>query len=346
VSRILLIAPAGWHAPDVAKGLYALGHDVYFAGEPRVRFGERTALRVANRLTLIAPAVSVTIGAVERLLALVAEPDLIVAWSSFALASEFARRAPVIVVRGSTHIRRQRETLSRGPRASKPSWPAVWLEETEYRRADRITVPTELIARDRYWRRQQVAPVVTPYGFPTPRPASARRNRPKHGLRLIFGGALGVRKGIDRLALLLRSRHELVESFHLYGKRRRLDVLPALPRWWQVHSTLGRDAWFAALDQADLLVLPSREEGMARVGQDAMACGVPVLATPEAGLGLWLERGAGIELPYERWLTEFWSTLDRIQAEWPTLSKSAKAVAGSWTWRDHAELLLTQARLS
>ena len=81
---------------------------------------------------------------------------------------------------------------------------------------------------------------------------------------------------------------------------------------------------------------------MARVGQEAMAMGVPVIATPESGLGDWLERGGGGVLPYERWPSLLDLLLTRIQAEWQDFSSSALRIASSWTWRDHAELLLAQ----
>jgi glycosyltransferase involved in cell wall biosynthesis len=53
--------------------------------------------------------------------------------------------------------------------------------------------------------------------------------------------------------------------------------LPGLT--WQAYTPELR----AALQQADVFVFPSIEEGSALVTYDALACGLPVITTPNAG---------------------------------------------------------------
>jgi glycosyltransferase involved in cell wall biosynthesis len=347
VGTFLIVAPGLWHAPDLARGLQQLGHRVRIVGmsqdRPTTRLLTRATLRVAGRWPLTAPAITAPLGMTARL-NVRSSPDAVFAWSSFALASEVRRQAPVVVVRGSTHIRTQRHLLAAAPPRSRPSPMTVRLEEVEYRNADAVTVPTQQIADDPHWKRQHVCPIVTPYGFPgiSSYGHPERHTTARDGLRLVFGGAVSYRKGLDRLSSALRVRPPSVSSFELFGNLSEGIDSRSLPEWWTLRGHAPRAEWQDALNQAHLLVLPSREEGMARVGQEAMACGVPVIATPESGLGLWLGEGGGIEMPHQDWVPSLSTVLARVQAEWTHFSSRAAATAESWTWRDHASLLLAQ----
>lgn len=293
----------------------------------------------------MAAPVTASVGISARL-AVNSTVDAIFAWSSFALASELGGRTPVIVVRGSTHARTQHQLLAAAPRSLGPSLLTLYLEEAEYRRSDAVTVPTRQIAEDPEWERQGVRPVVTPYGFPSDdRPRCAdRAAKARAGLRLVFGGSVGYRKGFDRLVATLPEPPSSVTSFELFGAISERDMLAA-PPWWKIHGPQPRTVWLDALARAHVLLLPSREEGMARVGQEAMSMGVPVIATPQSGLGIWLEQGGGAELPHEQWPSRLEPLLSRVQMEWTNYSNRAMDIAESWTWRDHAKLLLAQTGL-
>ncbi|MBM3489813.1 MAG: glycosyltransferase [Alphaproteobacteria bacterium] len=120
---------------------------------------------------------------------------------------------------------------------------------------------------------------------------------PGDGARYVACGRLTAQKGFDRL----------------------LDMLPSLPGAWQLtilgdgpdYDALTRQAaalglgdrvrlagfaanpwsWFAG---ADALLLPSRWEGQSNVALEALACGCPVIATPEAGgIGELADEAAG-----------------------------------------------------
>jgi glycosyltransferase involved in cell wall biosynthesis len=346
--RVSIIAPGLWHAPEVADALRGLGHSIEIVGAGLRHKMLDKPLRLiagaAGRVPACAPPVHAGLGALAHLV----EPkgaDLVICWSSFALASEIRSKAPLVLVRGSHHIRTQRALLAGGPRRARPARLMVRLEEAEYRRASTITVPTNEIASDSHWRSHGKSPVVTPYGFPATVSHLAAPSSKQQGLRVIFGGAVSYRKGIDRLVEVLQDRPPWVKSFDLFGGLAPGAAASELPTWWAVHAAVSHRTWIHALRNADVLVLPSREEGMARVGQEAMACGVPVVATPESGLGQWLAQGAGLELPASDWNAGFAGILETIRNEWRDYSQRATEVAGSWTWRDHASLLLTQARV-
>ena len=340
--KVVIIAPALWHAPDVAAGLRALGQEVEIVGaaqrHPLAAFPLKAIRGLSVRISSVQPVINFGLGALAT--ALADCNAVILAWSSFALAAELQQANRVIVVRGSHHVRRQSEMLADDPLARQPSKGIVKLEEREYRRALVVTVPTAAIAQDAYWTAGGARPpIVTPYGFPQV-PARSQRGSEHRPSRLIFGGFLDYRKGIDRLASALESRPSHVSRFDLFGPVPRRTG--GLPNWWSIHGLVTRSAWLEALTSAGILLLPSREEGMARVGQEALAHGVPVIATPEAGLTQWLQQGAGVELRAADWEDGLSHALAVVNDQWTSFSSAALAVARSWTWRHHAELLLNQ----
>jgi len=106
------------------------------------------------------------------------------------------------------------------------------------------------------------------------------------GLRLVAVGSLTRQKGIDRLIDLVPG---MPPDTHLTivgeGPER-----PCLER--QVASLKQEDrvtlvgfhaAPWRYMSGADALLLPSRWEGLPNVGLEALACGIPVVATPECG---------------------------------------------------------------
>lgn len=118
-------------------------------------------------------------------------------------------------------------------------------------------------------------------GPPVPLPA-----RP----RALFVGALEAYKNVDGLAAAWRAVAARVPdaSLHVVGRGRRADVVEAL-----VHDLPDRVDWSPelpasgvarALDEASLLVLPSRSEGMGRVLVEALCRGRPIVASRVGGI--------------------------------------------------------------
>jgi glycosyltransferase involved in cell wall biosynthesis len=217
-----------------------------------------------------------------------------------------------------------------------PSRLTVALEEAEYDAADLVTVPTEEIAQDPRWGRHRSAVVAVPYGFPGIE-ARAGRGLKHRRLRVLFVGEPGLRKGIDLLALALPND---VHGIDVTIAGRPTVSSGTLPDWWRLEGLVAPTRVRELMHEHDCLVLPSREEGMARAGQEAMACGLPVVATPESGLGLWINRGAGVLLPSNPRPAAILEAFNMVRAHMEELSQAALEVASSWSWRDHTEQLL------
>jgi len=114
------------------------------------------------------------------------------------------------------------------------------------------------------------------------------RRRPKEDkrFRLIFVGTYSLRKGIGYLFEAARPLIErgLVDLW-LVGNRsdETRELLRRNKDLFVDHGPQKRARLSWYFSQADALVLPSVEEGLALVQAQAMACGVPVIATTNTG---------------------------------------------------------------
>ena len=108
-------------------------------------------------------------------------------------------------------------------------------------------------------------------------PPDERRPLAGREIRLLFVGNLSRRKGAD---LLVPIMERLGERFVLHCASKR-DGARSVPKHPRIHSlgSLSLEGVRAAYRDSDILVLPSRLEGMPRVVVEAMACALPVVAS-------------------------------------------------------------------
>ena len=187
--------------------------------------------------------------------------------------------------------------------------------------------------------------IVAPFGSPSPEQAGSREEkRANQPLRFLFAGALTQRKGLADLFAAMK----LVAS-----KEAELVVMgsPLLPMSFYRNEFAGfiyeppRDhaAVLRLMRSCDVLVLPSIVEGRALVQQEAMACGLPLIVTRNAGgEDLIVEGKTGFLVPAGdpaalaeklRWFLE-------NTTELPAMCSAARAKAAELTWPAYGEKIL------
>ncbi len=109
---------------------------------------------------------------------------------------------------------------------------------------------------------------------------------PGSGLRIVASGRLRAQKGFDRLLDMLAT---LPDDTHLtiLGQGPDRDALAAQAAGLGMEDRVTfagfSDTPWPHYAGADVFALPSRWEGMPNAALEALACGTPVVATPEAG---------------------------------------------------------------
>jgi glycosyltransferase involved in cell wall biosynthesis len=239
--------------------------------------------------------------------------DILVALSSTGLKSgrELQQRGGQwICDRGSTHIRFAEQVLREEfarwklDRTPHPEAGAV-REEQEYAAANYITVPSTFAMRTFVLAGIPAEKLrVIPYGVrlesftPAPQPAPSSLDG---DFNVLFAGQLSLRKGVPSLleafAALKHPRKRLrLAGFIQHDLRPVLDRLPKENVEFLSHQS--QSELVKLMQQAHCLVLPSLEEGLALVQGQALACGCPVIATPNTGAeDLFTDGVEGILVP-------------------------------------------------
>jgi glycosyltransferase involved in cell wall biosynthesis len=197
--------------------------------------------------------------------------------------------ALTIVERGSSHIRFQNDILVEEYRRWHVPYDGIdprWIErnEVEYAACDRITVQSSFAEKTFLERGIPSEKLIKlPLGVDVARfrPVEKRDSI----FRVLYAGNCSVRKGIPYLleaaSKLRLPNFELAITGFVDD-----DAKELLARHRDVYRFLGfqsRDRLHETYSQASVLVLPTIEDGFAKVVTEAMACGVPVIATPNCG---------------------------------------------------------------
>jgi starch synthase len=210
--------------------------------------------------------------------------DVFIGMSGLCVRSARAARekfgAKIFLERGSRHILSQKEILEAIPGMRKPAVPEfnVRRELWGYDFADVVSIPSRHVERSFLERGFPAKKLFcNPYGVdltmfpPTPKPANKIPT-------LVFAGTWSLRKGCDVLAKAVEGRpwrliHAGAVADAPLPKLANFESLGFVPQ-----SKLAR-----IYGQADVFVLPSRQDGFGMVLSQALACGLPLVCTDRTG---------------------------------------------------------------
>lgn len=213
--------------------------------------------------------------------------------SSFGLRSHSVAKerhgALTVCDRGSSHILFQDEILAEEYRRWNIPYqqidPAlVDRELQEYQECDLIFVPSTFVHRSFLEKGVPEAKLrKIPYGVDL----RLFQPVPKHDdtFRILYVGALSLRKGIPYLLQALGSLRLPKSELWLIGALQP-EVEPFLSKYdgkFRYFGEIPRVELYRYYSQASVFVIASVEEGLALVQAQAMACGIPVIATHNTG---------------------------------------------------------------
>ncbi len=191
--------------------------------------------------------------------------------------------------------------------------------------------------------------VVAPFGSPSLEQAErAERKSNERPMRILFAGSLTQRKGLADLFAAMK----LVAS-----KEIELIVMGSLlrPLAWYREQFSGfvyeaprphRDV-LRLMRTCDLLILPSIVEGRALVQQEAMACGLPLIVTRNAGGDdLIVEGETGFLVPIRapEAIAEKINWCAANRASIPGMAIAAQRRASELTWHGYGEKVVAAIR--
>jgi glycosyltransferase involved in cell wall biosynthesis len=170
-------------------------------------------------------------------------------------------------------------------RAAYHRW---WIAPNERRvllRADRVVAVSRFVAKTARSTLADVPMQVIYNGVDIDRFRPGNRQRkPGEPFRLLYVGSWMARKGVDLLAPIMRELGNGFELRYTGGKASERDK-PGMPaNMHDIDRLLGDAAIATAMQDADALLFPSRSEGFGLVAVEAMACGLPVIATRGSSL--------------------------------------------------------------
>ncbi|GHB95300.1 glycosyltransferase [Cerasicoccus arenae] len=140
---------------------------------------------------------------------------------------------------------------------------------------------------------------VIPFGSPTGIIPHTSTKSENDKLRVLFAGSMSQRKGLGDLMTAMSLLDSAQFELHVMG-----SPLAPMEFYHQAYpnfihySPRPHDQVLALMKTCDVLVLPSLVEGRALVQQEALACGLPIIVTANAGAPDLVEDGqAGFLVP-------------------------------------------------
>jgi glycosyltransferase involved in cell wall biosynthesis len=191
--------------------------------------------------------------------------------------------------------------------------------------------------------------LVVPYGAPPVRNRPEVATGPRRPLQVLFAGALHQRKGIGYLLKAIEFLGSDVE-LTLIGQRFAPNALvDAACKRWRWFETVPHSQVLDVMMQSDVLVLPSISEAFGLVVTEALACGLPVIVTPNVGAcDLVCDGRDGFVVPIcsAEAIAERLNRLNRDRDLLAQMSHNAQATAARRPWDIYRETWVDNLRVA
>jgi glycosyltransferase involved in cell wall biosynthesis len=258
---------------------------------------------------------------------------------------------------GNSHIENFWEVLSEEHKRWNCPYPPVspfWYERSRemLREADYVLSPSSYVTRSflaRGFRPEQILRNIYPVNLSTFKPTAVPRPKGRP-LTIINTGSLSLRKGTPYLLeafRIVRRQHPsarfLLTQIIQDDVKAVLEKYRDLPIEWA--GSLPHAQLAERLQSADVFVLPSLEEGLARTAIEAMACGLQVVVSPHSGANDFVDPGRNGEIVAIR---DPKGTAEGILRCWDRAEKgepvNAQELASRFSFENFAREFLSQLR--
>ncbi len=297
--KINILSPGRFHVLDLARELDKNGFDVKFYSfvptKRALQFGlpKRCSfslficmspfLALCRFLKGAKWTVQLRIWIQDRLTSIVMRKcDVLIAMSGdFVYSVKIAKQNGSIIVieRGSKHILEQKRILESIPslQNTKPVPDANVLRElSSYQLADYVSVASLHVKRSfllNHYLDNKI--FVNPYGVDLSKfyPIACEKQ-----IDVIMVGAWSYQKGADLLLDVIRDLK--IQFLHVGAI---VDVPFIEDMYCHHHEPVDQNKLVEFYNQAKIFILPSRQEGLAMVQAQAIACNLPIVGSPDSG---------------------------------------------------------------
>ena len=222
----------------------------------------------------------------------------------------------------------------------------LFRKEEELDLADCISCPSEFVLQSIPKNiRSEKTCIVAPFGSPQCLPNKRLKKNPTNkNLKLLFVGSMSQRKGLADLFEAMKMLRNDPVSLTVLGQ-------PSMPMEFYRNcfpnfkylAPCSNDSIRRVMQEHDALVLPSIVEGRALVQQEALACGLPIIVTANAGGIDLIEIGitgylVSIRSPED--IFEKITLLIENRKSFHDIRKACQAKAQIYTWKDYSQKII------
>ncbi|WP_263819269.1 glycosyltransferase family 4 protein [Salinibacter sp.] len=252
-----------------------------------------------------------------------------------------------ILERGSSHIEYQKKILEEeskkeGIQIDKPGRKYVKKEKKEYEKAEYIVVPSNFV-KESFLEYGVDESKVRRIPFGVDVDEFSPIDKKDDVFRVIFAGQMMLRKGVHYLLEAFSDLDLPNSELWLIGSKRP-EIEPYFKEYEDNFEFLGhkpQSELYKYYSQGSIFAMCSIEEGLAMVQPQAMACGLPLICTPNTGGGDLIRDGEeGFIVPIRdvseikkkiRWFYENQEERKEMGV------KAKKRVKSNFTWNDYGE---------
>jgi glycosyltransferase involved in cell wall biosynthesis len=181
---------------------------------------------------------------------------------------------------------------------------------------------------------------VVPYGAPQVRPRTGIRTDTHSPLRVLFAGALHQRKGIGYLLRAIEMLGSDVDLTMIGQRFAPNDIVDSACKSYKWFETIPHEQVLDIMMQSDVLVLPSLSEAFGLVVTEALACGLPVIVTPNVGASdLIVDGREGFVVPVcsSEAIADRLNLLNHDRGLLAEMSRNAQAAAEAHSWKSYRD---------